>query len=186
MTANHPACTEAVLDVTPDAVLIANLGVASWVLMDVADRPENYYLRGGMGCTTPTGLGVALGVDDPVTVLDGDGSMLMSLGCLSTVAEYGPANLAIVVWNNEAYATTGGQHAAAVDFAAAAEACGMPGSRVTATEAFTDAYRTAVAHDGPALVDCVVDTPDIGAPPGYDYGHSHITHRFRHAVTGTP
>lgn len=184
MPASHPDCTAAVLDATPDALLVANLGVASWVLMETADRETNFYLRGGMGCTTPTGLGVALAVDDPVTVLDGDGSMVMSLGCLSTIAEYGPATLTIVVWNNREYATTGGQPAADVDFAAAAEACGLRGERVESTSAFADAYQAGVAHDGPALVDCVVDTPDISSPPAYDYAHSYVTDRFHRAVTG--
>lgn len=184
MPASHTDCTAAVLDATPDALLVANLGVASWVLMETADRDTNFYLRGGMGCTTPTGLGVALAVDDPVTVLDGDGSMVMSLGCLSTIAESGPENLAIVVWNNREYATTGGQRAADVDFAAAAEACGLRGERVEATDEFADAYTAAVAHEAPALVDCVVDTPDISAPPAYDYAHSYVTDRFHRAVTG--
>ena len=41
--------------------------------------------------------------------LDGDGSLLMNLGLLCTVANEAPANLSIVVWDNEVHQTTGGQ-----------------------------------------------------------------------------
>lgn len=184
MAADLYDCTDAVVETTPEAIVVANLGVASWVLMETADRDRNFYLRGGMGCTTPTGLGVALAVDTPVTVLDGDGSLVMSLGCLSTVAECDPSNFAVVVWNNREFATTGGQPTAPVDFAAAAEACGLPGRRIDTRADFAAAYTEAVDTDGPVLVDCLVDTPDITAPPGYDYGHSYLTDRFRRALTG--
>ena len=77
MTADQHECTAAVLEETPDAAVVGNLGVASYILADVEDRPRNFYQWGSMGVTTPLGLGMALATDDPVTVLDGDGSMLM-------------------------------------------------------------------------------------------------------------
>jgi len=100
MTADQRACTRAVIEETPDAAVISNLGVASYHLIDVADRARNFYLTGAMGSTTPLGLGLATSTDEPVTVLDGDGSMLMSLGSLSTVADVDPPNLTVVVWEN--------------------------------------------------------------------------------------
>lgn len=182
--ADQRACTEAVLAAAPDAAVVANLGVASWVLADVADRDRNLYCRGGMGSTTPTGFGLSLSTDDPVVVLEGDGSLLMSLGCLSTVGEFAPPTLTVVVWNNGTYETTGGQPTAAADFAAAAEACGMAGFAADSDEAFESALDAALGADRPALVDCAVAPAEAGAPPGYDYGHSFLTRRFRSAMLG--
>ena len=62
--ADQATCTAAVLDATPDAALVSNLGVASYVLAGVEDRARNCYLWGSMGVTTPVGLGLALATDD--------------------------------------------------------------------------------------------------------------------------
>lgn len=180
MTADQFDCTAALLDATPDAVVVSNLGVASAVLASVRDRPRNCYLWGSMGATTATGLGVALATDEQVTVLDGDGSLSMSLGVLSTVATVDPSNLTVVCFDNGVYGTTGGQPTASVDFAAAAEACGLPGTAVADTAAFADAYRSAVAREGAALVACEVDPVDPDARPPLDYPH--IMRRVRDAL----
>ena len=104
--ADQATCTAAVLDSTPDAALVSNLGVASYVLAGVEDRARNCYLWGSMGVTTPVGLGLALQTDEQVTVLDGDGSTLLSLGALATVARHDPSNLVVVVFDNGEFATT--------------------------------------------------------------------------------
>jgi thiamine pyrophosphate-dependent acetolactate synthase large subunit-like protein len=178
-------CTEAVLDATPEAAIVANLGVSSFVLIDIDDRPENFYMTGGMGVTTPVGLGLSTAVDRPVTVLEGDGSLLMSLGCLATVGTYGPPNLTVVVWDNSEFRTTGGQPtlASAVDFAGVARDCGIEAWDVSTTEEFRAAYEAAVAHEGPALVRCAVTAERPEGHPALDYGHSHVKHRFREAMT---
>ncbi|MFB6298861.1 MAG: thiamine pyrophosphate-dependent enzyme [Halobacteriales archaeon] len=178
------AMTAAVLEAAPDAAIIANLGVASWVLADVEDRERNFYMRGGMGSTTPTGFGLALAIDDDVIVLDGDGSLLMGLGALATVGEYDPSNLTVVVCNNATFGTTGGQPslAAGVDFAGIAEDCGIAGFSADTEAAFESTLDNALAIDGAALIDCAVESTDIGAPPEYDYAHSYLTDRFRRSV----
>lgn len=157
--ADQHRCIEIVLEMTPDAAVISNLGTTSWTLIDVEDRERNFYMNGAMGVTTPTGLGLAISTDEQVTVLDGDGSLLMSLGVVSAVAECDPSNLAIVVMNNGAFETTGGQPTLSkhVDFAAVAADCGLESWSAKSTEAFTDAYAAAVDHDGAALVDLSVE-----------------------------
>lgn len=180
--ADQAECTAVAVDEAPDdTAYVANLGVASRVLGAVAHRDRNFYMSGGMGSTTPTGLGLALAVDAPVVVFEGDGSLLMSLGCLSTVGTYDPGNLTIVVWNNEAYATTGGQPSASehVDFGLAAESCGVPGSHVSDRDAFEEAYADALAADGAALVACDVERADPGATDAYDMPGEAMAHRFR-------
>ncbi len=184
MTADQYDCTAAVLDRTPDAAVVSNLGVASYVLAAVRHRPRNVYLWGSMGVTTPVGLGLALATDDQVTVLDGDGSTLMGLGALSTVGGVDPPNLVVVVFDNGGYETTGGQrsHAATTDIAAAATACGLASWRTETDDGFADAYDAAVDHDGAALVVCSVAPVDPDERPPFDFAG--VAGRARDAIAG--
>ena len=81
------------------------------------------------------GLGLALGQPDRnVLVVTGDGEMLMGLGSLATIGGQRPANLSIVVLDNELYGETGRQQthtALGVDLAAVARACGFEARTVT-------------------------------------------------------
>ena len=185
--ADQYQCTEIVLEETPAAAIVSNLGTSSYVLIDVADRGKNFYMDGGMGVTTPIGLGLSTAIDEQVTVLDGDGSLLMSLGCLATVGRHGGENLTIVIWDNGAFETTGGQRTLAdqVDFAGVARDCGIESWSVSTTDAFRDAYAAAVEHEAPAVVhvEVAADTPEDH--PSLDYGHSYAKHRFRQAVGQT-
>jgi sulfopyruvate decarboxylase subunit beta len=157
------------------------------VLARVEDRERNFYMDGGMGGTTPTGMGIALQTDDDVIVLDGDGSLLMSLGCLSTVGAYGPDNLTVVVMNNGVYGTTGGQETASagVDFAAVAEHCGVQSDRASTRTEFVAAIRAGIDHRGPSLIDCRIEPLSLGPPDdyvAYEHSHSYVSHRFRSAL----
>lgn len=187
MDANSPAdqytCTAAVLDETPDAVAVSNLGNASYVLAGVDDRERNFYQWGSMGVTTPTGLGLALAVDDPVVVFEGDGSLLMSLGVLSTIGAVNPSNLTVVLWDNGIYGTTGGQstHSSNTDFAGVAESCGVSATRIDDDDAFERAYRDAVASDQAELIVCRVEPVDPPERPPFDFAH--IKWRMRNALT---
>ncbi|WP_224271089.1 thiamine pyrophosphate-dependent enzyme [Haloprofundus salinisoli] len=180
MVADQFACTAAVLEETPDAVVVSNLGVASYVLAEVQDRERNFYLWGSMGSTTATGIGVALGTDEQVTVLAGDGSLTMSLGVCSTVATAAPPNLTVVCFDNGIYGTTGGQPTPSIDFAAAAEAQGLPATSVADDAAFAEAYADAVARDGPSLIECMVEPSDPEARPTFDFPH--IPRRVRDSL----
>lgn len=183
--ADQYACTEAVLEhASEETAIVSHLGVGSRILGGLEDRERNFYMRGAMGCTTPTGFGLAVAADVPVTVLEGDGSLLMSLGCLSTVGTYDPENLTVVVWNNRSYATTGGQPTSGedVDFAAAARACGIEATHVANSDDFETAYAEAVAHDGAALVACDVAEADPERPRAHDHHTMYLTQRFRRAL----
>ena len=82
-----------------------------------------------MGLASSIGLGLAMARPDlRVFVLDGDGSLLMNLGSLATIGWMRPANLVLIVWDNGAYGTTGGQDTATAhgaDLEAAARAMGI-------------------------------------------------------------
>ncbi len=181
--ADQFACTEAVIEATPEVVAVSNLGVASYVLAGVEDRDRNFYQWGSMGVTSPTGLGLALAVDDPVVVFEGDGSLLMSLGVLSTLGAVDPPNLTVVVWENDVYGTTGGQptHSASTDFAGVAESCGVSAREVRSDEAFERAYREAIETDRTELIVAHVEPIDPDSRPPFDFAH--IKRRVRDALS---
>ena len=181
MAADQAECTAIVVEETPEAAVISNLGTASEHLVTVEDRPRNFTLTGAMGSTTPLGLGLSLAVDEQVTVLEGDGSLAMSLGALSTVSQADPSNLVVAVMDNGAYETTGGQPSpsSAIDFAAVARDCGLSAWSADSAEAFREAYPAAVDHDGPALLACEVSPERPEEKPAIDYAHSYAKRRFR-------
>lgn len=183
--ADQYECTEIVVETTPEAAIVANLGVASYTLLDVDDRDLNFYMNGAMGVTTPTAFGLALTTDRDVTVLEGDGSLLMSLGSLATVGKHDPENFTIVVWDNNTYQTTGGQTTLSdqVDLAAVAENCGIDAWEVSSNEDFASAYEEAVENEGSSLIVCHVE-PDKPDHPRLDYAHSVVKYRFREALIG--
>ena len=78
-------------------------------LFAAGDRPRNFYTWGSMGLASSVGVGIALARPDvPVIVLDGDGSVLMNLGGLTTLARYRPRNLVHVIFDNESLLSVGG------------------------------------------------------------------------------
>jgi thiamine pyrophosphate-dependent acetolactate synthase large subunit-like protein len=119
----------AILSVAGDEPIVASLGHPAYDLFGANDRPANFYTWGSMGLASSIGLGLAMAQPERrVFVLDGDGSLLMNLGALATVAWTRPHNLVLVVLDNERYATTGGQETATAhgaDLEAAARAIGI-------------------------------------------------------------
>jgi len=92
------------------ALLISNIGFPSRELFSVRDRPENFYMLGSMGLASSIGLGLALARPERRgMVLDGDGSVLMNLGTLATIAHYAPENYQLVILDNCCYGSTGSQ-----------------------------------------------------------------------------
>ncbi|MBE3096410.1 MAG: aldehyde dehydrogenase [Planctomycetes bacterium] len=128
--------------------VIASLGHPAYDLFACGDRAENFYTWGSMGVTSSIALGLALArPDQRVVAIDGDGSLLMNLGSLATIAACRPANLVVVVMDNACYGTTGGQEtftAGGANLEEAARALGI-GAAVT--------VRTADELDG-ALAEC--------------------------------
>jgi len=131
--------TRVIVGLAGDAPIVASLGHPAYDLFAAGDRPGNFYTWGSMGLASSIGLGLALARPDiRVFVLDGDGSLLMNLGSLATIGLLRPANLVLVVMDNEEYATTGGQKtptAHGADLDAAARAMGVPRTATVRTEA---------------------------------------------------
>ena len=122
---------KALLSDRGDLLVVAGLGAPAWDVTEAGDHPLNFPLWGGMGGAVMIGLGLALAQPErKVLVITGDGEMLMGLGSLATVGAAQPANLSVVVLDNEVYGETGQQktHTAhGVDLAATARACGFVG-----------------------------------------------------------
>jgi sulfopyruvate decarboxylase subunit beta len=96
--------------VAQEPLLISNIGYPSRELFSVGDRPENFYMLGSMGLASSIGLGLALARPErKVIVLDGDGSVLMNLGTLATIAHHAPENYLLVILDNCCYGSTGSQ-----------------------------------------------------------------------------
>lgn len=144
--------------------VIGGIGNSNWDLWASGkDRGENFYMLGSMGLAAPIAFGVAIAQPKRrVFALEGDGSLLMQLGCLSTIAAQKPANLVIVLWDNGIYQITGGQGtpaaAAGTDLVAIARASGIASAAWAADEAEFDALvGKALTTDGPHVIGVKID-----------------------------
>jgi thiamine pyrophosphate-dependent acetolactate synthase large subunit-like protein len=107
---NRESATKLLAERLTDEVVVTGLGQATLDMQKHADRDLNCYTFGSLGLCSSVAHGIAMGRPDvKVISLDGDGSMLMNLGQLCTVANQAPPNLSVVVWDNEVHQTTGGQ-----------------------------------------------------------------------------
>src|ERR1700712_2397343 len=131
-----------------DAVVVGGLGASTYDITAAGDHDRNFYLWGAMGGAVMIGLGIALAQPKlPVMVITGDGEMLMGMGSLATVGLQKPANLSIVVLDNEVYGETGGQAshtATTVDLAGVARSCGIADCRAITTMSEVEAYAPAM------------------------------------------
>ena len=113
--------------VTDEIVISTYSSAVDW--LELGERALNYFSVGAMGLDSSHALGVALGRPDRrVICLQGDGSLLMNLGCLVTIAAAAPKNLVHFVVQNGTYEANGAHpipNAKAVDFAAMARAAGF-------------------------------------------------------------
>lgn len=141
----------------PRDVVITTMGAArDWMTGPVG--PLDFVLvPSSMGQATSLGLGIALVQPERrVVVLNGDGSMLMNLGSLVTIAAEGPANLVVVIFANGVYEITGAQPVpgtATVDFVAMARAAGFRSARrVTSIDTWAAEAPALLDQPGPALI----------------------------------
>lgn len=150
-----------------DEAVIGGIGYSNFDLWAASENPkgrrqQNFYMLGSMGLAVPIALGVALGQPQRnVIALEGDGSILMQLGSLGTVAARGQKNLTVVILDNGAYQITGGQPTLTeqgVDVVAMARGAGLAQSAWAADEsAFEEMIDRALKEDGPWLIGCRID-----------------------------
>jgi sulfopyruvate decarboxylase subunit beta len=113
-----------------DCVVVTIMGAVAAELQSIGHKPNFFYLQHAMGLASSMGLGIALARPElKVVVFDGDGSVLMNLGGLTTLARYRPRNLVHVIFDNESLLSVGGFPTATStgsDLAAIAQAAGVP------------------------------------------------------------
>jgi sulfopyruvate decarboxylase subunit beta len=163
-----------------DCAVVTIMGAVAAELQSIGHRPNFFYLQHAMGLASSMGLGIALSQPArQVVVLDGDGSVLMNLGGLTTLARYRPRNLVHVVFDNESLLSVGGFPTATStgsDIAAIAAAAGVPRTAtVRSLDAFTAAFGDALdAHDLTTIVAKVEAT----GPSAYVTDLSLLENRF--------
>ncbi|MBW7967035.1 hypothetical protein HYH07_32285 [Bradyrhizobium sp. BR 10261] len=148
--------------------VIGGIGNTNFDLWAAGHRPQNFYMLGSMGLAFPIALGVALAQPDRrVFALEGDGSLLMQLGTLSTIAALKPKNLTMIVMDNGIYQITGAQPTPAADVAdlvAIAQGSGLTNSAwATDEEDFERLVDEAMSADEPSLIALRIDDkPGVG------------------------
>lgn len=176
-----------VIPLLRDELVVHANGFISREAFNLHDRPENFYMIGSMGLASSIALGVALNRPDRrVVVFDGDGNVLMNLGSLALIGASQPRNLVHIVFDNEAYGSTGNQrtisHQVSLDDIARASGYVMV-QRASTAEALQTAARTLLTQPGPSFLLVKIE-PDweerkIGR---ITHEPTDITRRFRVAV----
>jgi len=149
-------CLQALGPLLADEIVVTNVGPtrAEWEFVRPSDA--NLY-QAGLGNVVPMSLGIALGLPDArVVALDGDGSILLVPGALATAADQAPRNLLVIIFDNQAYESTGGQPTATArntDLETVARGFGFQNSATARTlDEFTAAARRGLAEPGPAVI----------------------------------
>src|SRR3990172_4801581 len=124
-------CIKAIYPELNDRLVVTIMGAAAQELYDLGHCENFFYLEHAMGLASSIGLGLALNLpDEKVVVVDGDGSVLMNMGGLATLARYRPQNLTHFIFDNGSLLSTGGfaSHTTSgiTDLAAIARGAGCP------------------------------------------------------------
>jgi len=173
-------CLRAIYSDLADCAVVTIMGAVAVELYSLGHRPNFFYLEHAMGLASSIGLGLALAQPQrTVVVLDGDGSVLMNLGGLTTLARYAPPNLAHLVFDNESLLSVGGFPTATStgsDLAGIARAAGVSRAcLVRELEEFVPAARAAI--QAPELA-CVVAKVEPVGPTSFHMDLHLLENRF--------
>ena len=182
-------CLRALYPELEDRLVVTIMGATAQELYDLGHREGFFYLQHAMGLAPSIGLGLALNrPGEAVVVLDGDGSVLMNLGGLATLARYRPPNLTHVIFDNGSLLSTGGfaSHTAggSTDLAAIARGAGCPRVREAHTVyQFMEAI--AEAFDGTEMSTIVAKVEAVGPDQFHmELGLPENAFRFQRHVLG--
>jgi len=173
-----------------EEAVIGGIGNSNFDLWSSGRRAQNFYMLGSMGLAAPIAFGVALAQPDrQVFALEGDGSLLMQLGCLSTIAAQAPKNLTIIVWDNGVYQITGSQPTpgakAGTDIVEIARASGICQSNWASDEAdFEMLVDRALTEDGPRVIGVRIE--DVPAVSQTERDPVQIRRRFMEGIGTIP
>jgi sulfopyruvate decarboxylase subunit beta len=153
-------CMQALAPLITDQLVVTNVARTGFEWKMACPREGNLYTM-GMGLVTPVVLGLALSLPHRgVIALDGDGSILLNLGALTTVGNCAPPNLTSIIFDNASYASTGGLPTATAgrtNLSEVGKGAGINNAiEVSTIEDFNVVIRKAVAGNGPWLIVCKV------------------------------
>ena len=155
-------CKRLVASLKGDEAIIGGIGNTNFDLWAAGQRPQNFYMLGSMGLACPIALGVALAQPNRRVIgIEGDGSILMQLGCLATIAAQAQKNLTIIIMDNGVYQITGKQPtltSRGADIVAIARGAGLAKSAWALDEKdFEEQIDRAIKSDGPWLIAARID-----------------------------
>ncbi len=181
-------CLKAIYPALEDCAVVTIMGAVAAELYSLGHRANFFYLEHAMGLASSIGLGIALAQPDrKVVVIDGDGSVLMNLGGLTTMARSRPKNLVHLIFDNETLLSVGGgapggyrwfttATSSGTDLAAVASAAGFPRALlVRERDAFEDAALQAIQADG---LSCIVAKVDAEMPKSFLMDIHMLENRF--------
>lgn len=151
-------CLEMIYPELEDKLVVTIMGACAQELYDLGHRENFFYLQHAMGLASSIGLGLALHLpEERVVVLDGDGSVIMNLGTLTTLARYRPANLIHVIFDNGSLLSTGGFESqttsGVTDLAAMARGAGIENVAFADDELqFGEAFIEALERDSLSVI----------------------------------
>lgn len=174
-------CLRSIYSDLENCLVVTIMGAVAAELHSLGHKVNFFYLQHAMGLASSTGLGLALCLPNQrVVVFDGDGSLLMNLGSLTTMARYRPANLTHVVFDNESLLSVGGFPTATntgADLEGIARAAGIPRTMtVRDMDGFGAAVRGAIASNE---LTTIIAKVEATGPSGYVTDLSLLENRFQ-------
>jgi sulfopyruvate decarboxylase subunit beta len=162
-------------------IVLTSIGGVNTELFARGDRDLNLYVSTNMGSAAAMGVGLALALpSEKVVVLEGDGSVLLSLGSLVAMGDQQPSNLVLIVFDNECYEAPG-EYPSATSRNANLEMFGFASGiekslTVRSMEEFEKAFKEALTARGPQLLVAKVER---GRPPLEPLGIDGIENKYR-------
>ncbi len=170
------------------AIVVCALGMAANEWWEASHAEDSFQMHGAMGFAASFALGLALALpDQPVWVINSDGSLCMNLGCLLTEAAQAPKNLKHFVIDNQVYQTVGALpmvNAGSTDYAGLARAAGISATHVIDNVVdFEARLPDLIAQSGPCFIVLRVDPePTHISTPPIDYEGPELKYRFGRAL----
>ena len=173
-------CLTALAAVADDALIVTSAGAMTLEWNYLRPGDGNFRVR-TLGLCSSIALGMALGLPQRrVIALDGDGSLLMNLSSLPTIARMGPKNLIHIVFDNEVYEASGSKKTATgagTDLVGVARAAGVKNALwANSLGDFANAVAAAMSGHECCFIGAKVSTERTEVPP---YPIDEVENKYR-------
>jgi len=173
-------CLKALSGLAGDALVVSSAGAVTLEWNAVRPSAGNFRVR-TLGLCSSIALGMALGLPKrKILALDGDGSLLMNLSSLATMARMAPQNLVHIVFDNEVYEASGKKRtatAAGTDLVGLARAAGIEHALWAGSiDEFAEAAKRALKAAALSFIGVKVGTERAGVPP---YPIDEVENKYR-------